>query len=110
MKKVIEGAPGGVMVGRENVVDLDFMDDDALMADTWMVLVRMMMRMKVVTQRFVINISTATKKSEVMYVGRRQGDVRVEDVNSRAHKKRDIMIHLFCFRSTFRTSTKFRIK
>ena len=56
-----------------NVVDLDFADDVALLADTWMVLVGMVMRMELVTQRFGINISA--KKSEVMYVGRGSGDL-----------------------------------
>ena len=67
MRKVTEGAQGGVRDGRENVVDLDFADDVALLAATWMVSVGMEMWMEVVKQRFGINISA--KKSEVMYVG-----------------------------------------
>ena len=88
MRKVTEGAPGGVRVGQENVVDLDFADDVALLADTWMVLVGMVMRMELVTQRFGINISA--KKSEVVYVGRGSGDVRVEDVNLRGETIRQV--------------------
>ena len=46
-----------------------------------MVLVVMVMRMEVVTQRFGINISA--KKSGVMYVDRGSVNVRMEDVNLR---------------------------
>ena len=53
---------------QETVVDLDFAEDVALLANTWTILVGMVMRVKLVTQRFGINISA--KKSEVMYVGR----------------------------------------
>ena len=52
------------------MVDLDFADDVALQADTWVVLVLM-----VVTQRFGIDISA--KKGEVMFIGRGVGDVRI---------------------------------
>ena len=88
MRKVTEGAPGGVRVGQGNVVDLDFAGDVALLADTWMVLVGMVMRMELVTQRFGINISA--KKNEVVYVGRGSGDVRVEDVNLRGETIRQV--------------------
>ena len=70
------------------VSDLDFADDVALLADTWMVLSGMIMRMEAVTQRFGINISA--KKSEVLYVGRGPGDVRVEDVTLRGENIRQV--------------------
>ena len=88
MRKVTEGAPGGVRVGQETVIDLDFADDVALLADTWMVLASMVMRMEGVTQKFGINISA--KKSEVMYVGRGSGEVRVEDVTLRGETIREV--------------------
>ena len=88
MRKATEGAPGGVRVGEETVVDLDFADDVALLADTWMVLAGMVMRMEMVTQRFGINISA--KKSEVLYVGRGPGEVRVEDVTLRGETIREV--------------------
>ena len=51
------------------MVDLDFADDIALLADTWMLLIGAVVRMEVVTHRFRKNNSA--KKTEVMYVGRR---------------------------------------
>ena len=66
--KVTDGTDGGVRVGQETVVDLDFADDLALLAGSWMVLVGMVMRMELITQRFGINNSA--KKSEMLYVGR----------------------------------------
>ena len=56
------------MVGSGRAVDLDFADDVALLADTWVVMVGMVMRMEEVTQRFGINISAKT--SEILYIGR----------------------------------------
>ena len=88
MRKVTEGEAGGVMVGEERVVDLDFADDVALIADTWLVLVAMVMRMEQVTQRFGINISA--KKSEVMYIGRGEGDVRTEDMVLRGQRMKQV--------------------
>ena len=81
MRKVTEEAAGGVMVGDERVVDLDFADDVALLADSWLVMVAMVMRMEQVTQRFGINISA--RKSEVLFIGRGEGDVRMEDLQLR---------------------------
>ena len=46
-----------------------------------MVLVGMIMRMELATQRFGINISA--KKSERLYVRRGQGNVRVKDLQLR---------------------------
>ena len=64
--------------GEERVVDLDFADDVALLADLWMVMVALVMNTEEVTQRFGININA--KKSETLY-----SDVRVEDVQLREH-------------------------
>ena len=88
MRKVIDGAPGGVTVGNERVTDLDFADDVALMADTWMVLVGMVMSMEQVTQRFGINISA--KKSEILYIGRGEGNVRTEDLQLRGQALKQV--------------------
>ena len=81
MRKVTEGAAGGVMVGQERVVDLDFADDVALLADSWLVMVAMVLKMEEVTQKFGINISA--RKSELLYIGRGEGNVRVEDISLR---------------------------
>ena len=88
MRKVTEGGAAGVRVGQETVIDLDFADDVALLADAWMILVGMVMRMELVTQRFGINISA--RKSEVMYVGRGQGNVRAEDIQIRGQTVREV--------------------
>ena len=88
MRKVTVGGAAGVRVGQETVIDLDFADDVALLADAWMILVGMVMRMELVTQRFGINISA--KKSEVMYVGRGQGNVRAEDIQIRGQTVREV--------------------
>ena len=88
MRKVTEGEVGGVMVGSERVVDLDFADDVALLADTWVVMVGMVMRMEEVTQRFGINISA--KKSEILYIGRGEGDVRMEDMELREQRMKQV--------------------
>ena len=88
MRKVTEGEAGGVMVGSERVVDLDFADDVALLADTWVVMVGMVMRMEEVTQRFGINISA--KKSEILYIGRGEGDVRMEDMELREQRMKQV--------------------
>ena len=88
MRKVTEDTAGGVMVGGERVVDLDFADDVALLADSWLVMVSMVMRMEEVTQRFGINISA--KKSEVLYIGRGEGDVRIEDMELRGQRMKQV--------------------
>ena len=44
----------GVMVGQKRVVDLDFADYVALLADLWQVMVAIVMKMEEVTQRFSI--------------------------------------------------------
>ena len=88
MRKLTEGEVGGVMVGSERVVDLDFADDVALLADTWVVMVGMVMRMEEVTQRFGINISA--KKSEILYIGRGEGDVRMEDMELREQRMKQV--------------------
>ena len=46
MRKVTEGEAGGVMVEEERVVDLDFAYDVALLVDTWLVLVAMVILME----------------------------------------------------------------
>ena len=53
-----------------------------------LVLVAMVMRMEQVTQRFGINISA--KKSEVMYIGRGEGDVRTEDMVLRGQRMKQV--------------------
>ena len=88
MGQVIGGTPGGVMVGSERVTDLDFADDVALMADTWMLLVEMVMSMEQVTQRFGINISV--NKSEILYIGRGEGNVRSEDLQLRGQAMKQV--------------------
>ena len=60
----------------------------ALIADTCLVLVAMVMRMEQVTQRFGINISA--KKSEVMYIGRGEGDVRIQDMVLRGQRMKQV--------------------
>ena len=60
----------------------------ALIADTCLVLVAMVMRMEQVTQRFGINISA--KKSEVMYIGSGKGDVRTEDMVLRGQRMKQV--------------------
>ena len=66
------------MVNKERVVDLNFADDVALLADLWMVISALVMKMEEMTQRFVNNISA--KKSEFLYSGSGASDVRVVDV------------------------------
>ena len=88
MRKVTENGAGGVMVGKERVVDLDFADDVALLADSWMVMAALVMKMEEVTQRFGINISA--KKSEILYIGRGVSDVRVEDVQLRGQAMKTV--------------------
>ena len=47
------------MVGGE-IIDLDFADDLALLADLWMVMAALVIKMEQVTQRFSINIGAKT--------------------------------------------------
>ena len=75
MRKVTESTTRGVMVGRERVVDLNFADDVALLAVSWLVMVVMVMKTEEGTQSLGTNIST--RKSELIYIGRAKGNVRV---------------------------------
>ena len=59
----MENGDGGLMVSSVSVIDLDFVDDVELLADSWFVMVVMVMRMEQVTQRIYINISA--RKSEI---------------------------------------------
>ena len=88
MKKVTEDGAGGIMVGSERIADLDFADDVALLADSWMVMVSMVMKMEQVTQRFGINISA--RKSEVLFIGRDEGDIRMEDIELRGQPMKQV--------------------
>ena len=63
------------------VVDLDFANDVALLADSWMVMAAPLMKMEHVTQSYGINISA--KKSEILYIVTGESDVRVKDVQLR---------------------------
>ena len=73
VRKVTEDASDGIKVGSERVVDLDFADDVPLLADLWLVMVTLAMRMEYVTQRFGIKISA--RRSKVPFIGRDEGDV-----------------------------------
>ena len=70
------------------MVDLSFADDVALLADSWLVVVAMVIRMERVTQTFRINISA--QKSEVMFIGRGEGDVSIEDLQLRAQPMKKV--------------------
>ena len=65
----------GAMVGSERVVDLDLADDVALLTDSWVLTVAMVMKIERTKQRFGINISA--RKSELLFIGRGEGDVRM---------------------------------
>ena len=70
--------PGGanvqmmIMVGQERMTDVNFAGDVALMADSWLVIMTMVMEMEEVTKRFGIIIST--NKIKVLYLGRDDGN------------------------------------
>ena len=81
MRKVTEEAARGVMAGSEKVIDLDFAVDLPLQADSWLVQVAMFMRTEQVTKGFMINISG--RKREVVFIGRGEGDVRMEGLQLR---------------------------
>ena len=51
----------------ESATWIDFADDVALLADSWMVMAALLMKMEEVTQRFGIIISA--KKSKILYIG-----------------------------------------
>ena len=59
MRNVTEGSAGGVTVGQESVMELDIADDVALLVDSLLVLMGMILKVEVkeVTQRFGTNIS-----------------------------------------------------
>ena len=67
-RKVTEDGAGGLIVGSENVTDQDFADDVALLADSYFVMVAIVMRMEQATQRFGINIGAS--KSVILFIGR----------------------------------------
>ena len=69
-------------------VVLNLADGVALLADSWMVMAALVMKMETVTQRFGINISA--KKSECLYVGSSESDVRVEDVQLRGQTMKTV--------------------
>ena len=54
------------MAGKEKLVDLDFVDDVALLADLSMVMTALVMKKEEVMQRFGVDISA--KKIEILYV------------------------------------------
>ena len=75
IKKVRNDAPGGWW-------DLGFENDMALLADSWRVMVALVMKIEhVVLQGFGIDISA--KKHEILYIGRAATDFRVEVVQLR---------------------------
>ena len=49
MRKVTEFADGGVMLGKERMMVLDFADDVALLTATWMVISTLAKKMEEVT-------------------------------------------------------------
>ena len=69
------------MVSGQMVVDLDFADNVTLLADSWMVMAALVMKMEQVTHRSGISISA--KKSEILDIGRGKSDVRFEDLQLR---------------------------
>jgi len=77
MRNVTEDSAGGVRVGQESVMDLDFADDVALLVDSLLVLMGKILKVKVeeVTQRFGTNISA--KKSEILYIGKAKGNLKL---------------------------------
>ena len=65
MRKVNEGLGDGVIIGQERVLDQDFADDVALLADSWLVLMKMILTMEEASQTFDTNISA--NKSDILY-------------------------------------------
>ena len=56
MRKLTEGSAGGVIVGQERYIDLDFADDVALLAHSWFVLMGVILNMEEGKQRFSMSI------------------------------------------------------
>ena len=82
--KITEVSASGVTVDCERVVDLNLVDNVALLADTWFVMFSMVMQMKEVTRRFGASISA--RKSDVLYSGRGEVDLGKEYMQFRAQK------------------------
>ena len=78
MRKVTEDGADGHMVGSESVTELDFADNVELLEVSWFVMVTVIMRMEQVTKRFGIN--KRERKSEISFIGRGEGNVRIEDI------------------------------
>ena len=57
MREVTEYLAGGMTVAGKRVLELDIADDVAFLADTWLVILCMVMQMEEVTERFGINTS-----------------------------------------------------
>ena len=71
-----------------NCNNQEFADDVALLADTWLVLVGIVMRMEVLTQRF--EGKNCAKNSKVTQDGRRLGNVTVEELNLKGETIRQV--------------------
>ena len=52
IRKVTKESAGRVVVGGDRVMGLDFADDVALLVDTWLVIVNIVMQVNEVTQRY----------------------------------------------------------
>ena len=73
--------------------DLDFADDVVLLADSWIVMAALVKKMKQVMQRFGIRIGA--EKSVILYIGRGEIDVRVEDVRPRGQAMRAVDVFTY---------------